>query len=151
MSTPEERKTDLQKAIYIVKEACGEDKNAEQYLWMLCEVWRRLDDIYDQDVDVTREQTLEVIEILFLKLPTNVFFIRHQDVLLSQHLSMWNAWEASNKWENGDDTEKIYSHVWRYTIHEVIPIVALLTQGYDKMKTISIEVRKLFKTNLGEE
>ena len=151
MSTPEERKTDLQKAIYIVKEACGEDKNAEQYLWMLCEVWRRLDDIYDQDVDVTREQTLEVIEILFLKLPTNVFFIRHQDVLLSQHLSMWNAWEASNKWENGDDTEKIYSHVWRYTIHEVVPIVALLTQGYDKMKTISIEVRKLFKTNLGEE
>ena len=151
MSTPEERKTDLQKAIYIVKEACGEDKNAEQYLWMLCEVWRRLDDIYDQDVDVTREQTLEVIEILFLKLPTNVFFIRHQDVLLSQHLSMWNAWQASNKWENGDDTEKIYSHVWRYTIHEVIPIVALLTQGYDKMKTISIEVRKLFKTNLGEE
>ena len=80
-----------------------------------------------------------------------MLFIRHQDVLLSQHLSMWNAWQASNEFENGDDTEQIYSHVWRYAIHEVVPIVALLTQGYDKMKTISIEIRKLFKTNLGEE
>jgi len=151
VSTPEEREIDLQKATYIIQEACGENKEAQQYLWMLCEVWRRLDDIYDQDEVVTREQILEVIETLFLKLPTNVFYIRHQDVLLSQHLAMWNAWIASNEWENGDDTEQIYSHVWRYTIHEVVPIVALLTQGYDQMKIISKNIRKLFKTNLGEE
>ena len=89
--------------------------------------------------------------VIVLKIPTNAFYIRHQDVLMSQHLSMWNAWMASNKWENGDDTEKVYSHVWRYTVHEIFPVIALLTQGFDKMQIVSQEVRQLFKTNLGEE
>ena len=64
---------------------------------------------------------------------------------------MYNAWIAANDWENGDKTEKVYSHVWRYTVHEVLPIVALLTQGYDQMKKVSKEMRTLFKTELGEE
>ncbi len=151
MSTPEEREVDLKKATYIIKESCGGDTNAEEYLWMLADVWRTLDDIYDQDEVVTREHMLGALEILFLKIPTNMFYIRNQDIILSQHLSMWNAWIASNKWEDGDTTEKIYSHVWRYTIHEVVPIVALITQGYEKMNIISDKIRKLFKTKLGEE
>ncbi len=101
---------------------------------------------------VRREEVLEVFEYLFLKMPTNAFFILHIKMyLISQHLSMWNAWMASNKWEDGDDTEKIYSHVWRYTVHEIFPVVALLTQGFEKMKKVSNEIRQLFKTNLGEE
>ena len=151
MSTPEERATDRPKGIYIIQEAAGEDKDAEEYLHMLMYVLRRYDDIYDKDNFVSREEVLEVIETLFLKIPTNAFYIRHQDVLMSQHLSMWNAWMASNKWENGDDTEKVYSHVWRYTVHEIFPVIALLTQGFDKMQIVSQEVRQLFKTNLGEE
>ncbi len=151
MSTQEEREVDRPKGIYIIKEAAGEDKDAEEYLNMLMYVLRRYDDLYDQDTFVSREEVLKVIETLFLKMPTNAFYIRHQDVLISQHLSMWNAWMASNKWEDGDDTEKIYSHVWRYTVHEIFPVVALLTQGFEKMKKVSNEIRQLFKTNLGEE
>ena len=150
MTTQKEREIIEKKSNKVIELASGGDANAAQYLWMLARITRVLDDVFDNDQVITREEHLEVLEYLFVRLPTNPFFIRHQDVLLSQHLSMFNAWMAANVAEKGDDTDQIYAHVWRDTIHEVIPIVALLTQGYDAMPPISLEVRKLFKKQLGE-
>ena len=150
MTTQKEREIIDEKAKKVIELAAGGDANAAQYLWMLARITRVLDDVFDNDQVITREEHLEVLEYLFVRLPTNPFFIRHQDVLLSQHLSMFNAWMAANVAEKGDDTAQIYAHVWRDTLHEVIPIVALLTQGYDAMPPISQEVRKLFKKQLGE-
>ena len=150
MTTQKEREIIDEKAKKIIETAAGGDANAAQYLWMLARITRVLDDVFDNDQVITREEHLEILEYLFVRLPTNPFFIRHQDVLLSQHLSMFNAWMAANIAEKGDDTDQIYAHVWRDTLHEVIPIVALLTQGYDAMPPISLEVRKLFKKQLGE-
>ena len=150
MTTQQEREIIDEKAKKVIELAAGGDANAAQYLWMLARITRVLDDVFDNDQVITREEHLEVLEYLFVRLPTNPFFIRHQDVLLSQHLSMFNAWMAANVAEKGDDTDQIYAHVWRDTLHEVIPIVALLTQGYDAMPPISQEVRKLFKKQLGE-
>ena len=150
MTTQKEREIIEKKSNKVIELAAGGDANAAQYLWMLARITRVLDDVFDNDQVITREEHLEVLEYLFVRLPTNPFFIRHQDVLLSQHLSMFNAWMAANVAEKGDDTDQIYAHVWRDTLHEVIPIVALLTQGYDAMPPISLEVRKLFKKQLGE-
>ena len=150
MTTQKEREVIEKKSNKIIELAAGGDANAAQYLWMLARITRVLDDVFDNDQVITREEHLEVLEYLFVRLPTNPFFIRHQDVLLSQHLSMFNAWMAANIAEKGDDTDQIYAHVWRDTIHEIIPIIALLTQGYDAMPPISLEVRKLFKKQLGE-
>ena len=150
MTTQKEREIIDEKAKKIIELAAGGDGNAAQYLWMLARITRVLADVFDNDQVITREEHLEVLEYLFVRLPTNPFFIRHQDVLLSQHLSMFNAWMAANEAEKGDDTDQIYAHVWRDTLHEIIPIVALLTQGYDAMPPISQEIRKLFKKQLGE-
>ena len=150
MTTQQEREVIEKKSNKIIELASGGDEHATQYLWMLARITRVLDDVFDNDQVITREEHLEVLEYLFVRLPTNPFFIRHQDVLLSQHLSMFNAWMAANVAEKGDDTDQNYAHVWRDTLHEVIPIVALLTQGYDAMPPISLEVRKLFKKQLGE-
>ena len=150
MSTDKEREVLDIKSKKMIELAAGGDANAAQYLWMLARITRVLDDVFDNDQVITREEHLEVLEYLFVRLPTNPFFIRHQDVLLSQHLSMFNAWMAANVAEKGDDTDQIYAHVWRDTLHEVVPIVALLTQGYDAMPPISLEIRKLFKKQLGE-
>ena len=117
---------------------------------MIARITRVMDDIYDQDQPVGREQLLEVLEYLFIKLPTNSFYVSNQDVLISQHLSMWNAWMAANKWEHGDALEQAYAHVWRDTIHEVFPIVALLTQGHEQMKKVSEEIRHAFKKEYGD-
>ena len=150
MTTKKEREIIEEKSNKIIELAAGGDTNAAQYLWMLARITRVLDDVFDNDQVITREEHLEVLEYLFVRLPTNPFFIRHQDVLLSQHLSMFNAWMAANVAEKGDGTDQIYAHVWRDTLHEVVPIVALLTQGYDAMPPISQEIRTLFKKQLGE-
>ena len=63
---------------------------------------------------------------------------------------MYIAWSAANLWEKGDETDQIYGHVGRDTHHEIVPIVAMLTQGPSKMKEISLKIRTLFKKQLGE-
>ena len=63
---------------------------------------------------------------------------------------MWNAWEASNSLSTGDHLDKIYAHVLRDYINEILPLVGLLTQGHDKMKEINGAIRSLFKKQLGD-
>ena len=150
MTTDAEREVIQRQSQAIIKVACGDDKDAAEYLWMVARITRTLDDIYDQDQEVSRNDLLEVLEYLFIRMPTNPFYIRNQDVLLSQHISMYNAWMAANKAEKGDEIDKIYAHVWRDTHHELIPIVALITQGYIQMKLVSEKIRILFKKQLGE-
>jgi hypothetical protein len=62
---------------------------------------------------------------------------------------MYNAWMAANKAESGDNTDKVYAHVWRDTCNELVPIVTLLTQGFDQMTLVSEKMRPLFKKTLG--
>lgn len=150
MTTPKQREEIQKQSKDIIQDAGGDDEAAKAYLWMIARITRELDDIYDGDQVVTRESLLEILEYLFIAMPTNPFYVQHQDVLLSQHLSMWNAWMAANEAEHGDDLDKIYHHVWRDQIHELIPIVACLTQGHEAMKTVSKKVRIVFKTKFGD-
>ena len=150
MSTKEEREVLGEKADFVIAKAAKDNKDAELYLLMISRVLRVIDDIYDDDYEVTRERLMETFECLFVKIPTNQFYLTYQDVLLSQHLSMWNAWIASNYYSEGDATDKIYCHVWRDTCNELVPIVALLTGGYEHMNETSIKMRTLFKKELGE-
>lgn len=134
----------------IIKEAAGKNKFAYSYLWKLMCISRTVDDIYDLDQKVTRNQLLEAVTYLLVELPYNPFFIKFRDTLTSQHVSMYNAWLASNMWDKDDETSKIYAHVWRDYHHEVVPLVALLTQGPEKMREVSFKIRNMFKKQLGE-
>ena len=133
MTTQKERDVYEEATLLIIAEAAGENYAARDYLWKLACVSRTVDDIYDQDQELTRERLLRVVEYLFVEMPYNPFFQQYRDTLESEHVSMYNAWMAANHWADGDETDQIYSHVWRDSIHEVVPIVALLTQGQDKM------------------
>tara|TARA_R100001443_G_scaffold87778_2_gene94333 strand:+ start:1137 stop:1589 length:453 start_codon:yes stop_codon:yes gene_type:complete len=150
MTTEKEREVIQKQTFDIINAAAGKDRHAHDYLWMISRCSRTMDDIYDQDQVVSREELLEIFEYLFVRLPSNPFFNHNRATLLSQHLSMYNAWMAANKRENGDETDQIYAHVWRDTHHEVVPIVALLTQGYRAMERVSELIRTTFKNKLGE-
>ena len=151
MTTHEERVRDTIKTKELVEEIVGDNHSAFDYLRMLCRITRTLDDVYDGDnPNLSQEEVLEVMEYLFIQLPTNSFYATNQDILLSQHLSMYNGWMAANKREDGDETDKIYAHVWRDNIFEVFPIVALLIGGPEHMKNISEKIRIMFKKKLGE-
>tara|TARA_Y100001972_G_scaffold104797_1_gene131935 strand:- start:1611 stop:2063 length:453 start_codon:yes stop_codon:yes gene_type:complete len=150
MTTQQEREVFTERTKEIIKEAAGKNKFAYEYLWRLMCISRTVDDIYDNDQTITTSSVLSAIEFLVVEMHYNPFFVKHRDTLTSQHVSMYNAWMAANLWDQGDETDKIYAHVWRDTHHEVVPIVALLTQGPAKMKQVSIKIRELFKKQLGE-
>tara|TARA_Y100001951_G_C11161099_1_gene194819 strand:- start:137 stop:589 length:453 start_codon:yes stop_codon:yes gene_type:complete len=150
MTTQQEREVFTERTKEIIKEAAGKNKFAYEYLWRLMCISRTVDDIYDNDQTITTSSVLSAIEFLVVEMHYNPFFVKHRDTLTSQHVSMYNAWMAANLWDQGDETDKIYAHVWRDTHHEVVPIVALLTQGPEKMKQVSIKIRELFKKQLGE-
>ena len=150
MTTQKERDYFTELTKEIIKEAAGKNKFAYDYLWKLMCISRTVDDIYDLDQKITRNQLLDLVEFLFVDMPYNPFFIKHRDTLTSQHDSMYNAWMAANLWQEGDEVDIIYAHVWRDQFHEVVPLVALLTQGPEKMKKVSLKVRQMFKKKLGE-
>ena len=150
MTTQQEREFFTEKTKEIIKEAAGKNKFAYEYLWRLMCISRTVDDLYDDDQIVSTRSVLSAIEFLVVEMHYNPFFMKHRDTLTSQHVSMYNAWMAANLWDQGDETDKIYAHVWRDTHHEVVPLVALLTQGPEKMKQVSMKIRKLFKKQLGE-
>tara|TARA_R100001594_G_scaffold37804_1_gene68349 strand:- start:9738 stop:10190 length:453 start_codon:yes stop_codon:yes gene_type:complete len=150
MTTQQEREIFSERTEEIIREAAGKNKFAYQYLNKLMNITRIIDDMYDNDQTVTASDILGSLEFIVLELPYNPFFMKHRDSLTSQHVSMYNAWMAANIWGQGDETDKIYAHVWRDTHHEVVPLVALLTQGPEKMRYVSMKIRQLFKKNLGE-
>jgi len=150
MSTEKERQENTLKVDFIIEQACGNNKEAFEYLTFLSTCARIADDIFDEFLDITQNQLLTLIELLFVRIPANSFYRQHQELLFSQHVTMWNAWEASNMLEKGDATDKIYAHVLRDYINEVLPLVALLTQGHNKMKEVNSLIRSLFKKELGE-
>lgn len=150
MSTQDERAKNDLKLDFIINEAASTDEAARLYLEHLAYCARIADDIFDDPHEVSTNNLIALIEILFIKIPSNPFYLKHQDLLFSQHVTMWNAWEASNFLCNGDETDKIYAHVLRDYINEVLPLVALLTQGHDKMKEVNGAIRSIFKKKLGE-
>lgn len=150
MSTKQEREEYESKANFIIEQAAGSNFDALEYLTLISASSRIADDVFDEFENVTRNNVLTVIEILFIRIPLNKFFRENQDLLLSQHISMWNAWEASNMLDKGDATDKIYAHVLRDYLNEILPVVALITQGHNKMKEVNSMIRSLFKKELGE-
>ena len=144
MSTQEEREEDAVKSDELIKLASGKNKEAAKYLYMLSRVERVLDDIYDADFPVTRGDVLEIIEHLFIGIPSNRFFIQHQAKLTIQHVPAYNAWEAANRWSGGSPEQKVFSHVWRDECQSILSVVALLTQGINKMKLVDKKVRATF-------
>ena len=150
MSTPQEREEATDAGNEIIKLASGKNKDAAKYLYMISRIWRVLDDVYDGDHPVTVGDLIEIIEYLFIGMPSNRFFIHHRDKLISQHITAYNAWVASNRWSKGNDEQKVFSHVWRGDYQAVIGLVALLTQGTDQMKLVDQKVRETFGV-MGED
>lgn len=150
MSTQLERKENNLKVDFIIDTAAGADEDAFEYLTFLAACARIVDDLFDEFSNVKQNDLLNLIELLFVRIPANKFYRTNQNLLFGQHVTMWNAWEASNILAKGDATDQIYAHVLRDYINEVLPLVALITQGYNKMKEVNSLIRSLFKKELGE-
>jgi len=144
MSTQQEREEDTVKSDELIKLASGKNKEAAKYLHMIGHVYRVMDDVYDGDFPITRGDIFNAMEHLLIGIPSNRFFIQHQDKLTSQHITAYNAWVAANRWAKGNLEQRVFSHVWRGDYQAVLGLVALLTQGIDHMKLVDQKVRETF-------
>tara|TARA_R100001510_G_scaffold3185_1_gene2515 strand:+ start:84 stop:587 length:504 start_codon:yes stop_codon:yes gene_type:complete len=113
--------------------AAGDNKHAFDYLIQQGYCIRIFDNLYDQDYPPTREELLDVTRLLFSVMPSNPFYQEHIKTLQPIATMAWESWEQANKLCELSCTDRIYAHVFRDQFNQMNEIVALLTQGYEKM------------------
>lgn len=134
----------------IIPACCNGNKAAQAYLNRIFYIVRLVDDFYDRDVRVEREDVLKAFFMLTAELPSNNFYKEHIDGLTAIHIIGFNAWQDANEWEQEDDElKRLYAHVNRDFICELFSMVAFLTGGRKLMKEISLRVREFFLKEIG--
>ena len=135
----------------IIPACCNGNKQAEAYLKRIFFVIRTLDDLYDGDVKVAKEDIAKAFFIMGAELHYNKFYKEHLDTLNAIHIIGFNAWQDANEWENSEEgLKRIYAHVIRDFVCELLPMVAFLTGGTKAMRKISQSVRSLFLKDIGD-
>jgi len=124
--------------------ASNGNQDAWNYLFIIANVSRIVDDLVDEPEKVTVEDKYKLSELLLVALPSNPFFVTYRQTLVPLHLTSINAWIDSNDWMEKDKTRKNYALVIRDQITELVMLVAYLTGGNEHMRRISLKVRDLF-------
>ncbi len=142
MTTDAQRQVILNKTTDLIGRAAGDDKGAFDYLAIIFFTSRVIDDIVDGDREVDNKAYFNCVQELLVNLHMNKFFRENYDMLVSQHVTIWNTWLRANDFEKSDDlVDRLHARTLRLYIDELLPLVAYLTQGYDKMKEIERELR----------
>ena len=148
MSDLKERSVNDQQLTDLVELATGKHQPAREYLLLLARFARLCDDLIDRDWQVTPKETEEMVGILFVQIPSNGFYQANFAMLQGMHFTLWNAYLDSNILANGDALDRVYAHVLRDMINEVVPMVAFVLYGYKHMRKVSEKMRKIFRKNL---
>ena len=142
MTTPTQREVIHNKTADMIKRAAGDNDEAFDYLAFIFQATRVIDDVVDNDKEINHKSYFTCMENLCVRLHTNKFFTANYGALVSQHVTIWNTWLAANHAEEkGDLIDKVHARTWRLYIDELLPLVALLTQGYEKMKELDNDIR----------
>ncbi len=105
---------------------------------------RVFDDLIDKDYVVSPEQICRAFFELLGGLWLNPFFIQNAQTLIPLHIASYNAFMDSNAWEDKDRLRRLYAHVMKDYINELMGLVAFLTGGYSHMRQCSLKVKEVF-------
>ncbi len=152
MSTAQERKEVFEQTQDLIDYICEDNTDAKEYLNLFLRCLRIIDDVQDEDHPVSKEDLLFVFEALLLRIPMNAFFVAHRDLLMSQHLTIWNTWEISDVLRvQPEDFHRMYGQVLSGYSHELFPLIAFLVGGHHKMKEVNGLIRILGQDKLEEK
>ena len=145
MSSGPEREENSEKVKTLIPLAANGDRWAESFLWIIARSARLFDDLVDKDVEPKTETVISVFFDLLISIHDNPFFNANKTKLIPIVLTAINAWLDSNElYEDGSDKMKIYAHVLRDYVNELLPATAYITGGFDNMRMVSREMRKAF-------
>ena len=145
MGSDAERRSNDAKIAEAIALACRGNEDATSYLVELGFVSRVMDDLIDRDFAVPPENICRAFFWLLAGMWMNPFFRAHEKELVALHMASFNAWMDANKWEGSHDRlRRIYAHVMKDTIDEIIAVVAYLVGGYRHMREVSVAVKETF-------
>ena len=142
----------VRQAIYkeLIPACANGNKDAADYLRRICFIVRTVDDVYDGDKPVSRQDIVDSFFLFAGEIAGNKFFRQHIDQLTALHVVAFNAWQDANEWEQSDDSLKqMYAHVLRDYICDVFAYTAYLTGGRHHMRGLSLRIRAVFLKELG--
>jgi hypothetical protein len=148
----EATRNDLKQKIYkeLIPLCCNGNKDAEEYLRRLFFIVRTMDDVYDEDKKVGKDDIIDSFFLFFGDIATNKFYQEHQEKLTAIHIVAFNAWQDANDWEKDTDSLKqLYAHVLRDYVCDVFAFTAYLTGGRHSMRKLSPIVRTAFLKEIG--
>jgi len=121
-----------------------QDPHAVAYILDLGEVIEVWDDLIDQDKPTTPDRINNTFYILAVKLPQNPFYVAYHRALIPYLEAGYNSWLDSVELEKGDTQDKMFAYVLRFCLIEWILAVVSITRGRDKMRELSLEIRRFF-------
>jgi len=145
MGTLEERKANDIMVDEVITLCSNGNKDAEKYLIDFAYVCRVFDDLIDKDHPVSDKQICKAFFILMAGLWLNPFFARNSRLLIPVHVMSVNTFMDSNVWADDDNKlKRLYAHVIKDFVDELLGMVAFLTGGYTHMRKVSLKVRESF-------
>lgn len=111
-----------------------------QNLFALTQVW---DDLVDADKAVAPEDVNQAFWTALVELPQNPFYRRHAEQLQPVIRTALADWLDATVLETGTGHERTLAYVLRDTVGNVVSQCAYLLGGYQWMRAVSPDVRRM--------
>jgi hypothetical protein len=110
-----------------------------QIVGSVAEIW---DDLIDRDKPVSNASINRAFWLAIVGMQSNVFYRKHQDMLLPVMAAGMNAFMDSAEMEGGDDQDRAMAYALRDSYLEIVSITIGLAQGFEAMREHSARVRR---------
>jgi hypothetical protein len=120
------------------------DRHAIEFILQFFDFCEVIDDLWDQDKEVTKADLTRILFVALTGLPLNPFLVNYRSEIVPILVTGINAWLDANELEKGSDNDKVFSYVLRDWYAELIAFVIYLTRGQDYMREVSMDVRRFF-------
>jgi hypothetical protein len=125
------------------------DAEAVRFVQAVFQVSQVLDDLYDRDRPVEKDQVQRVFWTMMVEIPHNRFYQMHIQTLTPVLQTMMLDWMDSCELERQGDHEKNIAFALRDSVGALISHCAYLINGYDWMVKVSPAVRRhIFEESL---
>jgi hypothetical protein len=125
------------------------NRDAVRFCSCLFHVSQVIDDLIDQDKQITARDIERSYWDAMIEIPSNPFYQRHIQTLVPLMQTAFNDWLDANDLEYSDDHGKNIAFVLRDSVGSIACQVAYLVGGFDHMRSVSMLIRRhIFEESL---
>lgn len=107
----------------------------------VCEVW---DDLVDKDKPICNERINRAFATALIEINANPFYQRFYANISPVLLIGLNQWLDANKLDKGSKSDRALAYVLRGWYCELVSEAIYLLHGWDRLRDVSMEIKRLF-------